>query len=78
MDSVEKKILDNYFSLLERLNPKMKLNLIERLTASVKSYISPVSKIQSSFGAWNSDESAKELIELIRSNRNTNRQIEKL
>ncbi len=78
MDAAEKKILNNYLSLLERLNPTMKLNLIDRLTESVKSHISLESKIQSSFGAWESDETAEELIDLIRTSRNTNRQIEEL
>ena len=78
MDAVDKKILNNYLGLLERLNPTMKSNLIDRLSRSVKSRVSAKSKMKSAFGAWNSDESAEDLIELIRNSRNTNRQIEEL
>lgn len=76
MDTADKKILNNYFGLLESLSPAMKLNLIDRLTESVKSRISSKSKIKSAFGAWDSDESAEELIDTIQKSRNTNRQIE--
>ncbi|MEQ8812098.1 MAG: hypothetical protein RIE59_23725 [Imperialibacter sp.] len=72
MDAAEKKILNNYFGLLERMTPSMKLNLIDRLTASIKSRTSSKSKIRSSFGAWDTEQSADEL----RTSRNTNRQIE--
>ncbi len=78
MDSADKKILNNYLGLLDRLSPAMKLNLIDRLTESVKSRITTPSKIKSAFGAWDSAESAEELSELIRNSRNTNRQIEGL
>jgi translation initiation factor RLI1 len=78
MDAAEKKILNNYFGLLERMNPSMKLNLIERLTASIKSRGSSKSKIHSSFGAWDSEQSADELIDELRISRHTNRQIEEL
>lgn len=78
MDAIDKKILNNYLGLLERLNPTMKLKLIDRLTESVKSGISSKSTIKSAFGAWNPDESAEELIDTIHNSRNTNRQIEEL
>lgn len=78
MDAVDKKILDNYLGLLERLNPTMKLDLIDRLSRSVKSNVAPKSKMKAAFGAWNSDESAEDLIELIYNSRNTNRQLEEL
>lgn len=78
MDAVDKKILDNYLGLLERLSPGMKLNLIDLLTKSIKSQSPSKSKIESAFGAWKSDESAEDLIEFIHKSRNTNRQIEEL
>ncbi|WP_339606116.1 hypothetical protein [uncultured Roseivirga sp.] len=56
----------------------MKLNLIDRLTKSVKSKASAKSKMKSAFGAWSSDESAEELIKRIQNSRKTNRQIEEL
>lgn len=76
MDAADQKILNNYLGLLERLNPAMKLTLIDQLTDSAKSDIPSKSKISSAFGAWRSDESAEELIEFIRNSRSTNRQIE--
>tara|TARA_R110000796_G_scaffold96719_1_gene202904 strand:+ start:305251 stop:305487 length:237 start_codon:yes stop_codon:yes gene_type:complete len=78
MDAIDKKILNNYLGLLERLSPTMKLNLIDRLTKSVKSKASAKSKMKSAFGAWSSDESAEELIKRIQNSRKTNRQIEEL
>lgn len=78
MDAVDKKILNNYLGLLERLNPTMKLNLIHQLKKSVKSRVSTKSQMKSAFGSWNSDESAEELIELIQNSRNTHRNIEEL
>lgn len=76
MDAVDKKILNNIFSLLDRLNLQMKLSLIDLLSESVKTRISSKSKMKTAFGAWESDESAEDLIETIRTSRNTNRQIE--
>ena len=78
MDAVDKKILNNYLGLLERLNPTMKLNLIHQLKKSVKSRVSTKSQMKSAFGSWNSDESAEELNELIQNSRNTHRNIEEL
>ncbi|MEX0965871.1 MAG: hypothetical protein WD077_01425 [Bacteroidia bacterium] len=76
MDAIDKKILNNYLRLLEQLSPAMKLNLIEQLKESVKSRIGYNSKIQSSYGAWDSEESAEDIIEKLRTSRNTNRRIE--
>ncbi|WP_205656057.1 hypothetical protein [Algoriphagus formosus] len=54
----------------------MKLSLIDLLSESVKTRGSSKSKMKTAFGAWESDESAEDLIETIRTSRNTNRQIE--
>ncbi len=75
MDAIDKKILNNYLGLLEGLNPSLKLKLIDKLTKTIKTR-SIKSKIKMSFGAWKSDETADELIDKIRSSRNTNRHIE--
>lgn len=75
MSTADQKILDNYFGLLERLNKKMKLDIIERLKKSVKSQGS-TENMKASFGSWKSNESAEELIESLRRNRNFNRNIE--
>jgi len=76
MDAVDKKILNNYLGLLEQLDPIMKSKLIDRLKDSIKSNVSIKSRMKSAFGAWESSESAEELIDHIRRSRNTNRQIE--
>jgi len=76
MDATDKKILDNYLGLLEKLTPNMKLKLIDRLKVSVKSRRIKQSTMRSAFGAWNQDESAEELIDTIYKSRNTNRNIE--
>ena len=78
MSTADKKILNNYLGLLERLNPTMKLNIIERLKESVKTHKSPTTKHKSSFGAWKSNDSADKLIDSLRNSRNTNRHIEGL
>ncbi|MEP0365745.1 MAG: hypothetical protein ABJN36_09695 [Cyclobacteriaceae bacterium] len=77
MNTADQKILNNYLGLLERLNTKMKLDIIDRLKKSIKSQIS-TEKMKSSFGSWKSDESPEELIDTLRSNRNFNRNIEEL
>ena len=69
MNTAEKKILNNFLGLLERLNPTMKLNIIERLKESIKTHISPTNNLKSSFGAWKSDDSADKLIDSIRNSR---------
>lgn len=78
MDAIDEKILKSYMSLLNHLSTKMKLNLIEKLNNSIKSKKETTSKFKASFGAWDSKESADELIELIRDSRKTQREIEEL
>lgn len=76
MGSAEQKILNNYFGLLEKLTPKMKLSLIERLKESALKSKVRKSNINKAFGAWSSAETAEELITTIRSNRIVNRELE--
>ncbi len=76
MNTVDEKILDNYFGLLNHLNPTLKMELIDRLKESVKSENPSKSTIKLAFGAWHSDESAEELINSIRISRRINRDIE--
>lgn len=78
METDERKILNNYLGLLERLSPEMKVNIIEELTESIKSGKSLRSNMKSSFGAWDSEDSAKELIDKIRDSRYIDRKIEDL
>ncbi|MFT5913904.1 MAG: hypothetical protein ACI81T_000389 [Bacteroidia bacterium] len=48
------------------------------LTQSVKSDLKKKQPIQQAFGAWESEESAEDLIKQLRTERNVNREIEKL
>lgn len=69
--------IEGYVKLLEGLSPANKLDLIVRLTASVKSDIeNKKSSFEASFGAWQSDKTAEEIITEIRNSRTFTRQIE--
>ncbi len=70
-------LINGYIHLLERLSPKNKMDLIiqlSKLTTSKKSNTN--SKFASSFGAWQSNESAEEIIEKIKETRSFNRDLE--
>lgn len=72
-------IIDGYIKLLDSLSPANKLDLIARLTASVKADIeSKEVSFEEAFGAWQSDETAEEIIDKIRNSRTFTRQIEEL
>ena len=72
-------IVQSYLPLLDNLSPSSKLDLISQLTASVKSDITnKKSSFKRAFGAFQSDKSADEIIDEIRSSRTFNRQIEPL
>lgn len=67
------KIVEGYFGLLDNLSPANKLDLIAKLTASVKSDLKPKkSSFKNAFGAFESSKSAEE----IRESRVLNRQVE--
>lgn len=77
MATVENVIVDGYLGLLENLSPSNKLDLISKLTASVKTDLtSKKSLFKKAFGAFESKNSAEEIIEEIRSSRVFNREIE--
>lgn len=70
-------IIDGYLMLLENLSPNDKLDLISRLTTSVKSDIaSKKSSFPEAFGAFQSDKTADQIINEIRSSRTFTRQAE--
>jgi hypothetical protein len=76
---IDNTLIDGYLELLENLSPSNKLDLISKLTNSVKSDITNKRRaFDESFGAWESTETADELIAMIRSSRTFNRDIEKL
>ncbi len=74
---VNTTIIEGYIGLLDNLSPSSKLDLISRLSASVKSDLTDKqSSFQRAFGAFETDKSADEIIEEIRSSRTFTRQIE--
>lgn len=72
-------IIDGYMAFLEALSPGAKLDLISKLTQSLKSEIKPKeTPFKNSFGAWSGSESAEEIVNGIKNSRTFNRQIEGL
>jgi hypothetical protein len=70
-------IVDGYIGLLDNLSPNNKLDLISKLTVSVKTDLAKKkSTFKKAFGAFDSKKSAEEIIAEIRGSRVFNRQIE--
>ena len=70
-------IVDGYIGLLENLSTSNKLDLISKLTESVKTDLdNKKSSFKKAFGAFESKESAEEIIEGIRKSRVSTRQTE--
>ena len=77
--SPHNSVVDYYFDLLTNLSVESKLDLISKLSLSIKQNSKePEVSLQSLFGAWKSDETAEEIIAEIRSSRVSNRTIEPL
>lgn len=67
MTNTDRHIVDAYSKLFEGLNPLTKIKLIEKLTKSLKKEkISKEAEFLKSFGAFDSDKTAEELIKEIR------------
>lgn len=72
-------IINNYLGLLKSLPPDSKLEIISRLSDSLKSSKQPKGKsLKSLFGAFKSDKSADEMIRELKEARTFNRKIEPL
>jgi len=70
-------IVDGYVGLLDNLSTNDKLDLISKLTDSVKSDLTnKKSSFKKSFGAFESKKTAEDIIEEIRNSRVSTRQIE--
>ncbi|MEX2568774.1 MAG: hypothetical protein WD431_22725 [Cyclobacteriaceae bacterium] len=71
---------ENIFRMVKNLSADEKLELISKITDSLKKTKKEVKddSWKKLFGAWESEESAEEIIEGIRASRYTNRQIEDL
>ena len=70
-------IVDGYVGLLDNLSTNNKLDLISKLTASVKTeLINKKSSFKKAFGAFDSKKTAEEIINEIHNSMVFNRQIE--
>lgn len=70
---------DYYLGILSNLNVESKLDLISKLSQSLKkSYKDDMTSLQSLFGAYQSEETAEEIISELRASRSFNRKIESL
>jgi hypothetical protein len=81
MNSVlqQNNLADFYYVFLKNLNANSKLDLISKLSESLKENQSEaVISLQSLFGAYKSEESSEEIISNIRESRVFNRTIESL
>ena len=79
LSSQQISVADYYFGILKNLNPDSKLDLISKLSQSLKKSDEPVDvSLQSLFGAYQSEESADEIIEQLRTSRVMNRNRETL
>lgn len=69
MTATDKNILETYSNLFEGLSSINKIELIERLTKSLKVSTSKKTTFYKSFGAFSSDKSAEEIVAEIKANR---------
>lgn len=70
-------LIDGYLQLLDNLSPGNKLDLISKLTLSVKTDITKKKKsFYKAFGAWESNQTADQIIGGIRDSRTFTRQID--
>ena len=75
--NINTKLIDSYLSLLKNMSPQNKLDLISKLTNTVKTDIAQEkTEFYKAFGGWDKNESAEELIETIKESRTFNRTIE--
>ena len=73
-------LIDSYYTLLKSLSPNNKLELIARLSKSMKTSKKREKEIslESLYGSWESDQSADELIAELKSARHFSRNREEL
>ncbi len=76
---INKLLTDTYLQLLKNLSPGNKLDLIAKLTQSIKSDIEEKKSVfKRSFGAWQGNANPEELADDIRNSRQLGRQTEGL
>lgn len=73
-------IAENIFRMVKNLSADVKLEIISKITDSLKGTKKEAKddSWKKLFGAWESEETAEEIIEEMRASRHTNRQIEDL
>ncbi len=72
-------MVDNYFYFIRTLSPQMQLELVERISHSLKDNIAQKGKtLKHLFGAWKGTETDEELVTEIRKARKLNRKLESL
>lgn len=75
--NINNTLIEGYVQLLDNLSPEIKLDLISKLTQSVKYDMkAKKSAFKKSFGSFVSKKTADEINNEIRSSRNFNRKIE--
>jgi hypothetical protein len=76
---INSRLVDTYLELLKNLDPKVKLDLINKLSLSVKTDLNKKkSSFIKAFGAWDKEDDAERINTKIRESRNFNRIIESL
>ena len=73
-------LIDSYYTLLKSLSPNNKLELIARLSKSMKTTKKREKEVslESLYGSWESDQTADELIAELEAARNFTRKREEL
>lgn len=72
-------LVDGYLKLLQNLSPSSKLDLISKLTLTLKVDITKRKRnFFKAFGAWHSQQSAEYIANEIRKSRTFSRKVEKL
>ena len=71
-----KSMADCYFGILENLNPESKLDLISKLSLSLKDDEHNNASLNSIYGAYQTDETSEVIIKSIRNSRVSNRNLE--
>lgn len=73
-------LIDSYYTLLKSLSPNNKLELIARLSKSMKTTKKRDKEVslESLYGSWESDQTADELIAELKAARNFTRKREEL
>jgi hypothetical protein len=72
-------LIEGYLKMLDNLSPSNELDLISKLTQSVKTDITDRrTSFFKAYGAWDSQQSAEEIINVINDSRTFYRKIEEL